>query len=121
MKINTIEELHNYRIELNKTQTSEFATDVNLFGVYTKLNKPVITFVKLSKKFLYDNNCNKHNFNKHSLLLFTSKTEAWRYFTLSLKEKHFKLEDFYKREKDLLNKAIEIYNTHYKDCPEYFI
>lgn len=121
MKFETTLQLEEYRVYLNKIQESDFGTDVKLFGVYETLDRPVVIFNKLTKKYLYEPDGTPHSYLKTHVSIFTSGSEAWKYFYYLLRKRKRQFEEFYIREEEALNQAAEIIRLKFDESPEYFL
>lgn len=124
MKFENGRGLEEFRLNLNKIQpSSDFGTVVNLYGVYHHLNSGVIKFTKITKKYLYDENDNKHQYMSYNIpmTVFTSANEAWYCFSQKLKQREEALELHIKIENEDIAKAKKIINQQIAKTPEYFI
>lgn len=129
MRFNNINELMNHRMAAARTQ--DVAGDcpmIHLFGVVTRLNEPVIRFTKMSKKYLYDADGNKYTYkfgydssDDWSLAVFTTESEAWRFFKDKTLERMTFVEDFFNREMRIIKNAERIISDKAKEFPEYFV
>lgn len=114
------QQLDEYRRKLNRDNPSEeeiVGTDVCLFGVCDSLTKPVVKFVKLTKRYLYDEKNTKYYTSTYSTQVFTTEKEAWQYFISKFNDR----KDKFEKEKQLLENAITILNAKMNETPEYFL
>jgi hypothetical protein len=127
MRITDVDSLMQYRASMNPNKGSG-CPEVLLYGVKKSLDIPVITFVKLSKQYLYDVEGKTHNFrfgalddNSAPLAIFTSKSEAWKFFKIKVAEHRDFVENYYVAQAKKLNNAEKAILEALKNFPEYFI
>ena len=133
MRILNSTSLLEYRANVAKNQLIE-AHDcpvVQLYGVVGSLNMAVITFIKLSKNFLYDDKGNKYKFsgriesfttmNSNGLAVFTSESEAWKFFKDMTIKKREETENLFKIEMSIVESATALIQEKMEFFPEYFI
>jgi len=113
------DQLDEYRIQLNKNKPASFGTEVNLFGVPHTLDKPVIHFKILTKRYLYD--INEESYKQTDMTVFTSCNEAWKFFLFTIDKKNEKLKKYYDTEMAEIKTAKQIINDNLKQHPEYFV
>lgn len=121
MRFLSTEQLDNYRKKLNEENPTEGGTAVCLFGVYESLHAPVVKFVKITKRYIYDINDEKHHYLTNGLSIFTSSNEAWKYFHNRLEKRKKEFEKYFEIEKNSIDKASKIVQDKIKDCPELFL
>ena len=126
MRINDYDTLMKIRASI-PTESGE-CPNVTLYGVKKNLDQPVITFTKLSKKYLYDGEGNKYFFafgdsysDDPPISVFTTIAEAWKFFKKKSCERRQSAEDFYIREILATNAADRYVAEVLKKFPEYFI
>jgi hypothetical protein len=129
MIISNYEILLKYRADAIKEQkVDDFCPKISLFGVSRKLDKPVIAFTKISKKYLYDAEGNKYPFRyclnqieSAPVIVFTTESEAWKFFKDKAIERWEIAQDFFATELKIVKLANNIIAEKAKDFPEYFI
>ena len=126
MRINDLDTL--MRIRASIWSEAGECPNVILYGVKRNLDKPVLTFTKLSKKYLYDVEGNKYTFafgdsygDDPPVSVFTTVGEAWKFFKQKANDRRQNAEDFYIREMKAMNVADRYVADVIKDFPEYFI
>ncbi len=130
MRFPDVNSLMEYRASASKTQKVEEhdCPSIQLYGVSRKLDKPVISFVKISKKYLYDAEGNKYpfrfcmdNIEDSPIAVFTTEAEAWKFFKAKTLDRWEIAEDFFIKEMKILRQAEKIMLEKEKEFPEYFI
>lgn len=131
MKFSDTKALSEYRLEQNMHQDVSVndCTKVRLFAVCNDLRKPVITIIKISKKFMYDDDNNKYSYHDSfslankipNLVVFTSASEAWGHFRRLLEQKENDLMLHVETETKKIENAKQFILEYVKKTPEYFI
>lgn len=122
---NTLD-LSQYRIQLNKefgTPEGFEGTPITLYGVYTNIMYGVIEFNRITKKHLYSVCSTKHSYPSRSagLTVFTSASEAWRFYKSLVLKKQNEIETAHKIDMEYLEKAFIILRECSLNNPEYTI